>query len=47
MLKALSHTEGMMAEIVFYHAPQTRSVIVRWMLEEVGARWIPERGATG
>jgi glutathione S-transferase len=25
------------AEIVFYHAPQSRSVIVHWMLEEVGA----------
>jgi glutathione S-transferase len=24
-------------EIVFYHAPQSRSVIVHWMLEEVGA----------
>ena len=23
-------------EITFYHAPQTRSVIVRWMLEELG-----------
>jgi glutathione S-transferase len=25
------------AEIVFYHAPQSRSLIAHWMLEEVGA----------
>ena len=26
----------MASDIVFYHAPQSRSIIVQWMLEELG-----------
>ena len=35
-------------EIVFYHNPQSRSQMVRWMIEEAGApqrhrSWLPKR----